>query len=84
MAIELKRVKYGSYMEYDIDKFIDNNKTACIEIDSGRIEANYVSESKSELLLLPEEDNQLALSLVMIIPSWGRWTATRLWNIIVK
>jgi len=84
MAIEKRRAGYEVNLKYDINDFIGYKKNAYLELNRGRLETRYVSDNKSELSMIPDNDDHEVFSLVMIIPSWGRWTAKRLWNIIVK
>ncbi len=84
IAIEKHKTVYKSETKSDFNEIFKSRSQISSILDSGRINARCISDNKFELSLISEILNRENLNLVMIVPSWGRWTAHKVWLIIMK
>lgn len=86
LAIENNKVKSVSHSTIvtDSNEVIPGSDTSDMKIQTGELDILFKSRNKFELRLSDGIHTNKSIEIVMLVPSWGRWTEKRLWLIIVK
>ena len=76
--------EHGAAIHSHMNGLVDSLDSTGNEIQSGELDILKKSRNKFELRLSESIYFNYSMRIVMLVPSWGRWTEKRLWLIITK